>query len=274
MYKLAALDLDGTLLNDEGVISEENIKALRAFSSKGGLIVLASGRMTACVAPFAKVLAVDCSLITYNGAMVRLEERRGRKVIYHRPVGSFHADAVIDYCSENGFFLNYYLEDILYARAGKGLEKYARIYSEQTGAVYRFIKNLDRLKGNSPAKMILITDSINSDIFRTRDYQHEYLSARFGRYMSIVKTNPEYLEFLSLEADKGVGLGKLADYYGIKREDVIAFGDGENDIQMLEYAGLAVVPSNAGSTVKKFADIVLKWDNNSSAVGRFFSKQA
>jgi len=274
MYKLAALDLDGTLLDGQGVISEENIRALRNFSAKGGLIVLASGRMTACVAPFAKVLSVDCPLITYNGAMARLGESLGRKVIYHMPLDSSLADAVVGYCSENGFFLNYYLDDVLYAPACEGLKKYARIYSEQTGAVYRFVDNLGRFKGNAPTKMILITDAAGRDISRTRDYQHEYLSSRFGREMRIVKTNPEYLEFLSMEADKGKALEKIAGHYSVKREDIVAFGDGENDIQMLEYAGLAVVPSNAGSRVKRFADIVLRWDNNSSAVGRFFSKHA
>lgn len=73
-YKLIALDLDGTLLASDGTIPEENIKQLIKFSEKGGIVLLSSGRMTDCITPFTDILGIDCPIIAYNGAMVRLKK--------------------------------------------------------------------------------------------------------------------------------------------------------------------------------------------------------
>ncbi len=273
MYRLVSLDLDGTLLADDGTISEEDSFHLRKFSENGGIVVLSSGRMTECVSPFADRLEIDCPLIVYNGAMVKLSRSAKREMIYHNPVSPAYADMVVDYCVKNGFLLNYYLKDILYSQGDEELRKYAEIYSSQTGAAYHFLKDLRIMKGNAPTKMILITDASNDeDICRTRDYQYGYFRNRIGKALNILKTNPEYLEFMNTGSDKGRGLAEIAGYYDIGKEEIIAFGDGDNDIAMLEYAGLSVVPANAKESVRKSADVVLEWDNNQSAVGRFMKK--
>ncbi|MBN1444567.1 MAG: HAD family phosphatase [Candidatus Omnitrophica bacterium] len=273
MYKLISLDLDGTLLSDDGTISRENISCLKEFSEKGGIVVLSSGRMTGCISPFAEMLGIDCPLIAYNGAMAKLNRASGRRIIYHNPVGPAYADMLIDYCAENNFLLNYYLQDVLYAQDDENLRKYAEIYSCQTGAVYHPVKNLKMMKGNSPTKMILITDAVNGkNPFRSRDFQYGYFKNKIGDGLNVLKTNPEYLEFMNIGSDKGTALAKIADYFNLGRDEIIALGDGENDISMLEYAGLSAAPANAGEKVKKSADVVLEWDNNRSAAGKFLSK--
>ncbi|HIE44204.1 MAG TPA: HAD-IIB family hydrolase [Candidatus Omnitrophica bacterium] len=72
--------------------------------------------------------------------------------------------------------------------------------------------------------------------------------------------------------DKGIGLKKLAEFYEIERESIIAFGDGENDIEMLKAAGIGVALSNAKEKVKRVADQVLPWDNNGAGVAKFLLK--
>jgi hydroxymethylpyrimidine pyrophosphatase-like HAD family hydrolase len=201
--------------------------------------------------------------------MVKLMEAEKRAILYHNPLDSRHADIIIDYCESRRFFLNYYIDDVLYATCDSSLRKYADIYSQQTGAIYRFTDGLGRFKGGSPTKMILITDSENSDISRTRDFLYGYFSDMMGAMVNIARTNPEYLEFFNIETDKGVALAKVAKHYGVKREEIIAFGDGENDIPMLEYAGFSAAPSNARPAVKKSAGTVSVWSNNQSAVGKF-----
>jgi len=270
--KLIALDLDGTLLTDNGEIPQENTKMLREFSGRDVMIVLSSGRMTNCVSPVADIIGVDCPLIIYNGAMVRAKKNEDRKIIYHNPLPPGYGNKILDYCIENRFHLNYYLDDVLYAQKDESLEKYALIYSRQTGAEFRFLEDIRDIEGNSPTKLILITDVHNANRLRTRDFQYEYFSKTLDGKLNLIKTNPEYLEFLNREADKGIGLRELAEFYGIERESIIAFGDGENDIEMLEFAGTGVALSNAKEKVKQTADCVTEKDNNAAGVADFLSK--
>ena len=95
---------------------------------------------------------------------------------------------------------------------------------------------------------------------------------KLGKKVNLVKTNPEYLEFLKKGVDKGIGLQRLSEFYRIKRENIIAFGDGENDVEMLKFAGMGVALSNAKEEVKKVADCVLEWDNNQAGIAKFLSK--
>ncbi len=270
--KLIALDLDGTLFDDQGNIPEENVKVLQALAENNTIIALSSGRMTDCVAPAGEIMGIDCPLIVYNGAMVRARKRENREIIYHNPLPPEYGDMLIDYSLQHRFHLNYYLNDTLYAQEDKYLRKYALIYSRQTGATFHFLKDLRKLKGNAPTKLILITDTAHEDISRTRDFQYEHFMRKLGEKINLVKTNPEYLEFLNKGADKGIGLQKISEFYGISRENIIAFGDGENDIEMLEFAGIGVALSNAKEKVKKIADVVLDWDNNQAGVARFLSR--
>ena len=270
--ELISLDLDGTLLSDNGKIAEEDIKILRDFAGKGVVIALASGRMTDCVSPVADIIGIDCPLIVYNGAMVKVRESEGRQIIYHNPLQSGYGDMVMDYCIENRFHLNYYMNDILYAGKDESLAKYAIIYSQQTGAKFHFLEDIGKLKGNSPTKLILITDVCSEDRFRTRDFQYEHFLKMVDGEVNLFKTNPEYLEFLNKDVDKGVGLRKLSEFYGIEREKIIAFGDGENDIKMLKFAGTGVALANAREEVKKSADYVTEKDNNAAGVAEFLSE--
>ncbi|MCM8767217.1 MAG: Cof-type HAD-IIB family hydrolase [Candidatus Omnitrophica bacterium] len=271
MIKLLAIDLDGTLLDNQGKINKEDKIALKLFSKKGGIVVLASGRMTDCVSVYSKILEIDTPLIVYNGAMVRLTEKEKRKIIYHNPVPLKYSKFIIDYCFENNFLLNFYYQDILYATNNPKLKEYAEIYSKQTGAKYLFIENLKIMENKKPTKLILITDVENKDIKRTRDYQYKYFKKLFGKNLNIVKTNPEYLEFMNKGVNKGTALKVLADYYKIKREEIVAFGDGENDLEMLLYAGISVVPKNAKEKVKKFAKIVSDYSNNQAYISKFLN---
>lgn len=268
--RMIALDLDGTLFDDSGKIPEENKIILQEANKKGIIIVLSSGRMTDCVAPTADELGIDCALIVYNGAMVRDVKSENRKIIFHKPLPAKYGDMLIDYTLKNHFHLNYYLDDKLYAQDDPSLRKYADIYANQTGADFHFVSDLRKFKGKEPTKLILITEisEPNNPKPRYRDEQYNYFYQLLGREVTLTKTNPEYLEFMNKDVDKGVGLIKLAEYYKINIEEIIAFGDGDNDAPMLSAAGIGVAMANAGEKSKKAAKIVAQWDNNQAGVAK------
>ncbi len=265
---MVALDLDGTLLDDEGRISSADAAALEGFSEAGGLVVLASGRMTDNIRPFYDVIGIDGPTIGYNGALARDARGSGGKVVLETPLPAGYADELIEYTRREHFHLNYYLGEKLYARDDPELRRFAELYSRQTGAAFHFVPDLERFRGSEPTKLIVITDPTvpGEPDPRHRDELYEVWEERWGAEVTVMRTNPEYLEFYHREAGKGLALTALARHYGIERELTLAFGDNFNDVSMLRAAGCGVAVANANREVAAAADWVSPLTNNESAV--------
>jgi hypothetical protein len=287
-FRLAALDLDGTLLNDAGAISPADATALRLFAQSGGLIVLASGRMTANIRPFFDELGLDGPTIAYNGALSREPAGANRgwfapqsagdlprepqsangKIILEASLPARYADELIEYTRQERFHLNYYLDEVLYARDDPELRRFADLYSRQTGAAFHFVADLGRFRGREPTKLIIVTDPTvpGQPDPRHRDELYEVWQARWGSEVTVMRTNPEYLEFYHRATSKGAALAAVAARYGVARSLTLAFGDGHNDVAMLEWAGCGVAVANAHPDVKASADWVSPLSNSESAV--------
>jgi Cof subfamily protein (haloacid dehalogenase superfamily) len=267
---VVALDLDGTLLDDAGNVSPADTAALQRFSAAGGIVVLASGRMTANIRPFYDVIRIDGPTIAYNGALARDSQAAGGGVILETPVPARYADEIIDYTRREHFHLNYYLGEKLYARSDPDLRHFAELYSKQTGALFQFVPDLEQFRGGKPTKLIIITDPTvpGSPDPRHRDELHGFWHARWGAEPGVMlyKTNPEYLEFCHREAGKGTALLAVARHYGIDQSHTMAFGDNFNDVSMLLAAGCGVAVANANEEATAAADWVSPLTNNESAV--------
>lgn len=242
-YRLAAIDLDDTLLGPDHLVSVRNARAVRALAERGVVCAIASGRMHEATVRFADELGLDAPIISYNGAMVK--HPGTGEVWHHVRVPSEPAAEVIRFCAENHYHLNYYLNDHLYvAQRGPWAEAYLR----QTGSPMEAIGDLRPLCGTEPTKMILI------DSPATTDRLLEQFRARFGETLYITKTNPEYLEFMNPTASKGAALALTAQRLGIAQAETVAFGDGNNDLPMIEWAGLGVAMGAAKPHVRAAAD--------------------
>jgi hypothetical protein len=269
-YRIVALDLDGTLLNSAGQVSADDAAALSHVRELGALVVLASGRMTAAIRPWYHRLGIDGPVLAYNGGMVRDSEERGEAILFEKALPARYADWLLDYADEHHFHLNYYLHDTLYAKDDPDLRRFADLYARQTGSVYHYVPSLQQFAGCDPTKIILITDPSLPGRFdpRRRDELYDEFRMRWDDEVSLFKTNPEYLEFLNRETDKGVGLEALAAAYSIPREEVMAFGDAGNDAPMLAWAGFGVAVANALPEARFEADYISPYSNNESAVAR------
>jgi len=241
--KLAAIDLDGTLLGSDHTISAGNRAAVRRAVGAEAIIVLASGRQFDTINAFAVHLGLspDAPIIAYNGAMIRTH---GRKTWFYRPLPAAASSRIVDFCALNGYHLNYYLDDVLYVREDR---EYGRLYQKRTGTVPLVMGNLSLFEGQCPTKLLLIASTEMTNRLLA------LFQAEFGDALYITKTEDEYLEFMAPNVSKGQALAETARRLGLMPSQCAAFGDSYNDISMLEWAGLGVAMENARLELKAVA---------------------
>ncbi len=247
-YKLLALDLDGTLLNEEHRISSRNIEAIRAAVNEGLMVTIATGRMYLSALPYAGELGLDLPLITYHGALVK--QAAGGQILRHCPLPFEMALEILRMGEENNLHLNLYLDDRLFAAEENDQTRYyqqiASVPLETVGLLSSFLLQ----KGSEPTKLTII----NMDE-RIGELQ-QLLEKKYKPHLSVLQSRPYFLEITHKEATKGQALDFLAGKKEILPGEIIAMGDSYNDIDMLRYAGLGVAMANAPPEVQAAADLI------------------
>lgn len=287
MYKLMAIDLDGTLLNSFGEVSIGTRQALLKAKELGTEVVLASGRPISSTESLALDLGVDNYLISGNGAAVY--DIKNQEVIYDRFLSRDQVLKIANLCEENSVFYNVYTEDEVIASSlnynilfyykeniKKVEEKRTHInlvpniaeYIEQTGKD-KFLK----ITVCDESKLIF-----NSIMKKLRDIKG--IDVLEVAYMSRkkIKSGTEdidiqyyYTEITNENVNKWSAIEYLLDKLGIDRSEVIAIGDNVNDKEMIENANLGVVMGNSNPKMKEIANIVVA-DNNSEGVKEAIEK--
>ncbi len=250
-YKLLAIDLDDTLLNDDLKISEKNIQAINKAREIGVKVVIATGRPLASAKPYYDLLKLDSPIIVYQGAII--SDIKTNITMYSQEIGLEHGLEIIRFAEQKGIHCNIYLDDIIYIEK---INKWAELYHsfmpnmqmEGVGKLSNFLKR--------PTTKIIYVDD------------HDYLNKIAeeakqvaGKDINVFMSKPNYLEFTNKHASKGKALEVLADYYKISRKEVIAIGDTYNDLTMLQYAGKSICMGNGPEEVKKAADYITLSNN-------------
>ncbi|HEX30423.1 TPA: HAD family phosphatase [Candidatus Poribacteria bacterium] len=243
--KLIAIDLDGTLLYDDGTLSERNAEAISKALSLGVEIVLASGRMFRTILPYARRLNLTGPIIAYNGALAKVISTG--EVLSHTPIPPEIADEIVDHCLSRELHLNFYLNERVYVQH---INKWSRLYDTRTGSRSKRV-DLARLKGSAPTKLLVIDHPS-----RIRGLVEEFRSLLDNRLYFLV-TMPEYIEFMNKEVSKGRALRDIMNRFGVSRQEVAVIGDGNNDLPMMEEAGVKVAMGNATDKLKCMADYVV-----------------
>lgn len=252
--KLVAIDLDDTLLRDDLTISRHSREVLREVSRRGVALTLATGRMFASARPYAEMLGFDVPLITYQGALVK--HAGSGEVIYHRPLPLQVARRVIEYGREIRAQVNYYLNDRLFVER---VTEHGEHYAALAGVPFNKVNDLgDLLEEGLPTKLLVI-DKAEDIAERWRSL--EGILRKEGLTAHLTRSKPRYLEVSHPEATKGLALRELAGRLGVRREEILAFGDGYNDLEMIEFAGTGVVVANAPEEIRRKADYVTASNN-------------
>jgi Cof subfamily protein (haloacid dehalogenase superfamily) len=217
--------------------------AIAATRGRGIHFVLVTGRMFQSVRPYALQAGLEDPVVCYQGAVVA-EPVSGRW-LRHIPIPLELARETIAAVQEEGFGLNCYVDDELYvAEATPEARRYADFQHLQLHEVGDLLDWLDE----PPTKLVAIDDPEMLDGLKAR------MLARFDGRLYISKSLPYFLEFASPDVTKAAGLDFLSEHLGFARERTVAFGDGENDIELVDWAGYGVAVANANDQVKAVAN--------------------
>ena len=249
-FRLAAVDLDDTLLGSDHRISPRNAEAVRMLLGAGIEVIIASGRMHASTIAFAEELGLTGPILSYNGALVKVPQTG--EVYHHVPLPPELASEIVAFAEENGHPLNYYLDDRLRVKEHTA---WSDLYQSRTGSVIHAVGSLRQYDGERPTKLIILGSE------ETVRSLAAVLQSRYKGRLTVLISHPEYLEFMAPDVSKAYGLEAIGRRHGIAAEEMIAFGDSGNDVAMLEYAGLGVAMGNAREAVKAVADYVAPRNN-------------
>jgi Cof subfamily protein (haloacid dehalogenase superfamily) len=208
-------------------------------------VILVTGRMFQAVRPYAREAGLDDPVVCYQGAVVA-DPVSGRW-LRHVPIELDRAREAIRVLTEAGFGLNCYVDDELYVAK---LTPHARQYAEFQHIEIHEVGDLGAWLDRPPTKLVVIDDPHVLDDLEAR------MKAIFDGRLFISKSLPYFLEFASPDVTKGAGLEFLSRRLGFTPARTIAFGDGENDVELLEWADYGVAVANAHERVKAVASLV------------------
>jgi Cof subfamily protein (haloacid dehalogenase superfamily) len=219
--------------------------AIAAARGAGIHVLLVTGRMFRSVRPYAEAAGITDPLICYQGAVVA-DPVSGR-FLRHEPIPLELAREAIAAVEAKGYPLNCYVGDELYvAEHTAASEAYASFQNLEVHTVGNLLEWLDE----PPTKLVAVGDPDELDALEARLVEH------FDGRMYISKSLPYFLEFASPEVTKGSGLAFVSEQLGFAQERTVAFGDGENDVPLLEWAAYGVAVENAHERVLAVADFV------------------
>jgi Cof subfamily protein (haloacid dehalogenase superfamily) len=221
-------------------------RALERTRAAGAHVVVVTGRMFRAVRPYLEQAGLDDLVVCYQGAVVA--DPSNGEWLLHIPVPLAEAREAMDAVVAAGFHLNCYVDDLLYvAEVTPEARRYADFQHLEIHAVGDLRSWLDR----DPTKLVAVGDPAALDELEAD------LKPRFEGRLFISKSLPFFLEFAHPDVSKGSGLEFVADRLGFGPEETVACGDGENDRELLDWAGFGVAVANAHEDVLARADLVV-----------------
>ena len=248
-FRAIALDLDGTLTNHDKVVTPRTRQALLKAQEQGTVIILASGRPTYGIVPVAECLELEKRggyILSYNGGNI-VNAKTGEKLF-----SQFLPDAVIPilykYAKEkNHALLGYAGNEIITEMPD---DPYVKEESRINKMNIRKVDNLFETLEPHPTKLLMTGDP--TDMIKAEEELVEIL----GEKMDIFRSAPFFLELVPKGIDKAQSLLRLLSKINLTPADLMAFGDGYNDLSMLKLAGVGVAMANAAPEVRADADYV------------------
>lgn len=264
MYSFIALDIDGTLANSQKQISSRNIETLLKAVEKGARIALVSGRPTFGIEPTAKTLLLDKVggfILSFNGAKI-INYQTG-EVLYQNVLSKVDVDAICAEAAALGVPAITYSNEALYSTSKESEYVQKEAFINKMPVVE--VADLAAASTFDTPKCLLV------DHPEKLVEVEKHMKQKFPK-LSIYRSEPYFLEIVPLGVDKAFSLNILLEYYGLTAQNLIALGDGFNDLSMIQFAGMGVAVQNAQQVVKEAANYVSPYTNDEDAVALAIEK--
>ncbi len=266
MYKLIATDLDGTLVTDDKNLTDRTIENVKKALKKNVKIMISSARAFYRLERYINELDLrreNQYTICFNGAMI-VENITG-KVLYSKNLDKHEVNELISL----GKQLN--VPIMLYSKSAHRAEAIPEVIQKNKNSkgMNLKIENFNKIdfdKGENYIYKIVFMDKPEKIIGVRKNIPKEIIE----KY-EVTSSVPEYIEFVKKGIKKSEAIKFIMDKCKIKQEEVIAIGDGENDIEMLRFAGLGVAMGNADDYVKENADYITS-SNHDDGVGKVIER--
>ena len=262
--KALALDLDGTTLLPDSTLGGRTAAIIKKLISRGIQIIIATGRTMETSEIYLSALGARGPMVFVNGAVIT--DVPSNKILYINMLDLDIVDFGIDLARKNDYHYQIYMPAGVSPYTGEAdpsikmgqpvIEKKrpeSDFYRKHTGTTmleqdFKKVVALPGLKGC--LKAMFICDSIYHD-----DIRKEFTD-RFADRVSVMRSSSTFLEILNSGVSKGEGLKIVMKYRGLKPEEVIAFGDEENDLSMFKAAGFSAAPASGKEHVREAAEII------------------
>lgn len=265
MYKLVAIDLDGTLLNDDKNISAHNYNILQEIIAKGIKVVIATGRTYTAAKQYHNTLKLDTPIISCNGGYIY--NPKTQRVLSGTEISKFKVDKILKVLKKHEVFFQFYTAKSIYAKELKYL-----------------VENW-----NERNKILSDEDKINIELIDVKENFLQNINDPIYKFLAIEKDKEKYeaiikdlneiadleivssfsgaIDIMTSGISKGNAVEEVCKYYNIDLEESIGIGDNNNDISMLLKAGLGIAMKNGTELAKKSASVIAE-ENTDDGVGK------
>jgi hypothetical protein len=249
--RLIALDIDGTLVDDDLVIGERTLAAVAEAIRRGIAVSLVTGRMATSAVPFAETLGLTGPIVSQQGALVRAmaapNSKRIGRLLYHRPLKPEVTVDIVRWCQERGLTPHFnYLELMIAGADESRLEEYRL----SVGDSLRIVPDIAARAHSPVTKVVAIGEGRHSlDVLAEA-------RTRFAGRAEVTLSHPRLLEFLAAHVSKGMAVRWLARRTRVPLGQCLAIGDQYNDLEMISEVGYGVAMPSAPPAVQAAARFV------------------
>lgn len=244
-YKLIALDIDGTIKNFNNEISPVTQKSLENVREAGALVTIATGRSFNSAVTATKPLNLNSAIISFQGA--HIADPSTSEVLWHMPLTEEMTLSTLDYLKYWTGEILVFVKHRIYVNR---LTEWTESYVDRNGVEIVKVNDLNSIALKKPTRLVLVGDEIDIETVENS------LIGHFHDKLHVTRSLPNFCEILHPFSGKHKALEVICSRLGIKSNSVLAFGNGYNDVHMLEWAGLGVAVEGSVDEVIKSADVV------------------